>query len=427
MPVSETIHDSHTGATSAQQEAHDQMRVGGSGTSATVVVCLGAAYEDATTEQLDPIVANLHQAFGSHIDQVLLAFPSSRDHAASFQSSGLLLQPYLHSLSGHTLGIHTASAWVAAYELLRAHRSNCCLLLGAEAQTLDAQSIHLLAEAVLEHNADLAVPRYTLPSNQGLINAAILSPLSRAIYNARLRFPLTLDLACSARMVERMAVAAQRFTANNQGDAIVWPVAEAAVANLAIAEIGTGPRDIPQPNDDLAQILSLVAGSLFSDVEAKAAFWQRTRAPKDIVHFNSDLSDPNLGPDHHPGDGEIQNLIETFRIGYSNLQEIWSMVLPPNTLVALKRLSQAPRESFALSDAIWVRIVYDFVLAHRLRTLSRGHLLGAFTPLYLAWVGSRILAAQQGTETDDEQLARAFEADKPYLVSRWRWPDRFNP
>jgi len=26
-----------------------------------------------------------------------------------------------------------------------------------------------------------------------------------------------------------------------------------------------------------------------------------------------------------------------------------------------------------------------------------------------------------------EMLAAAFEADKAYLVARWRWPDRFNP
>jgi hypothetical protein len=24
-------------------------------------------------------------------------------------------------------------------------------------------------------------------------------------------------------------------------------------------------------------------------------------------------------------------------------------------------------------------------------------------------------------------LERAFEQNKPYLVQRWRWPDRFNP
>jgi glucosylglycerate synthase len=26
-----------------------------------------------------------------------------------------------------------------------------------------------------------------------------------------------------------------------------------------------------------------------------------------------------------------------------------------------------------------------------------------------------------------ERLARAYEDGKPYLLSRWRWPDRFNP
>jgi glucosylglycerate synthase len=26
-----------------------------------------------------------------------------------------------------------------------------------------------------------------------------------------------------------------------------------------------------------------------------------------------------------------------------------------------------------------------------------------------------------------ERLCEAYEAGKPYLVSRWRWPDRFNP
>jgi hypothetical protein len=30
-------------------------------------------------------------------------------------------------------------------------------------------------------------------------------------------------------------------------------------------------------------------------------------------------------------------------------------------------------------------------------------------------------------EAHIEALAAAFETDKPYLVSRWRWPDRFNP
>ena len=69
------------------------------------------------------------------------------------------------------------------------------------------------------------------------------------------------------------------------------------------------------------------------------------------------------------------------------------------------------------------------LLAFHLRSLNRGHLLGAFTPLYLAWVASTL-----ATVTDDasaaahrEETAVAFEREKPYLVARWRWPDRFNP
>ena len=90
-----------------------------------------------------------------------------------------------------------------------------------------------------------------------------------------------------------------------------------------------------------------------------------------------------------------------------------------------------PAEQFRMPDALWARIVYDFALAHRLRTINLSHLFGAFTPLYLGWAAS--YAMEIGATTSaladkrTEELAAAFEADKTYLLSRWRWPDRFNP
>jgi hypothetical protein len=32
-----------------------------------------------------------------------------------------------------------------------------------------------------------------------------------------------------------------------------------------------------------------------------------------------------------------------------------------------------------------------------------------------------------GADERLERLCEAFEAEKPYLISRWRWPDRFTP
>jgi hypothetical protein len=122
-------------------------------------------------------------------------------------------------------------------------------------------------------------------------------------------------------------------------------------------------------------------------------------------------------------------MLEAFRLAYTNLQEIWSLVLPPNSLLGLKRLSVTEFSAFRMPDSLWARIVYDFLIAYRLRTINRGHLLGALIPLYLAWVASHINITDSGTNAERhiEALATAFEADKPYLVSRWRWPDRFNP
>ena len=84
-----------------------------------------------------------------------------------------------------------------------------------------------------------------------------------------------------------------------------------------------------------------------------------------------------------------------------------------------------------MPDELWARIVYDFALAHRLRTINRDHLLKSMTPLYLAWVASYAqelsTVGEAAAEQRLERLSIAYESGKSYLVSRWRWPDRFNP
>ena len=121
-------------------------------------------------------------------------------------------------------------------------------------------------------------------------------------------------------------------------------------------------------------------------------------------------------------------MVEAFRLAYANLQEIWRLVLPPHSLLALKRFTVVDAAAFRMPDNLWARIVYDFLIAYRLRTINRGHLLGALIPLYLAWVAGQINVTASGTapESHIEAVAAAFEADKSYLVARWRWPDRFN-
>ena len=123
-------------------------------------------------------------------------------------------------------------------------------------------------------------------------------------------------------------------------------------------------------------------------------------------------------------------MVEYFRLAYANLQEFWSLFLPPLSLLALMRLSAAPPASFTIAPQLWARIVYDFILAFHLRTINRGHLLGAFTSLYLAWVASYLRSAGNSSSASSRVIAEtesAFQLEKPYLLARWRWPDRFDP
>jgi hypothetical protein len=178
---------------------------------------------------------------------------------------------------------------------------------------------------------------------------------------------------------------------------------------------------------DLSTLLQQIVAPLFAEIEQDASSWQRVRGSQPTMEFAGEAgaaaeqkADPV--PDPRP-------MVDAFQLGQRNLQEVWSLVLPPVTLLDLKRLSRQPLESFRMADALWARVVYDFALAYRLRVLSRGHLLGALAPLYLGWVGSRVLevGATAPIGPRQEELERAFEQNKPYLVQRWRWPDRFNP
>jgi glucosylglycerate synthase len=223
-------------------------------------------------------------------------------------------------------------------------------------------------------------------------------------------------------MAERLAVAAQRISLTNQGDALLWPVNEAVAAGFTMDEVDVGARAVPQPSDqDTNSILTLITGSLFADIEAKAALWQRPRRAPLIRRTETEVTPSN-------GTADVARMVAAFRLATANLQEIWSLVLPPNSLLMLKRCSVLDPADFRMPDNLWARIVFDFLIAYRLRTISRGHLLGAMIPLYLAWVAGHINVIASGTpaERHIEAVAAAFEADKPYLVARWRWPDRFN-
>jgi hypothetical protein len=379
------------------------------------------------TQLLVLLAAMTPEQLESILDKLAATFPGGDLLIASPDALPADFHPSLHVVAAPATNASwtlTAADFASAYQLADKNKARAILMLGPESSSLESSAMHDLANAVLTGATDLAVPCYDQPPHAGLISSAILYPLTRALFASRVRFPMAVDLGLSIRMAERLASAAHRFTSLNQGEALLWPIDEARVAGFTIEQFQAGPRVQPHPTEtDLNTILPLLAEPLFADIGAKAAFWQR---------FRPLLSDGNPIPTSPlpttDVTAEITPMLQAFRLAYTNLQEIWGLVLPPSSLLGLKRLAATDGAAFLMPESLWARIVFDFLVAHRLRTINRGHLFGALIPLYLAWVVSHMNITASGIhpESHIEAVAAAFEADKPYLVARWRWPDRFN-
>ena len=322
--------------------------------------------------------------------------------------------------------LHMLAAYQAVYAASEKLGARACCVVASKLEDTSPQWICQLARPMLEENIDLVLPRYARHKFEGLMNRSIISPITRSLYGKRIRNPMGPDLGVSQRLFRKM-LGAERNPRMNGIHPLVSLAPAALCDNLQICEVHLGARIYP-PTDwtNISSLIAQVLGPIFLDIERNAIFWQRMRGSVPV---------PAIGKpvfvSEDTGTIEINRMIESFQLGNRDLQEIWSLVLPPGTLFELRKLSRLPVEQFHMPDELWARIVYDFALAHRLRTISRDHLLKSMTPLYLAWVAS--YAHEMGNEGEAaleqrlERLSVAYESCKSYLVSRWRWPDRFNP
>jgi glucosylglycerate synthase len=371
------------------------------------------------------------RALLSHIEEATTLLNS----AAALVLPQALDAPSHHTLPSVALESSAGDAgtlpWLRPFEqvpaicraALQLH-SKVCAILGPDAHQLSGSAIAAFVEPLLRDQCDLVMPRYPLRPQEGLINRGVLYPMTRALFGKRIHFPLPMDAALSTTMMRVVSEPASHRALKAQPP---WMGVEAVIAGARICELPLAVNHQPRTEGvELANVLASVIGPLFQLVEVHASVWQRSRGTAEV---------PQLAIQNQPiaeqSAIDAQRMLESFMLGLRNLHQIWSLVLPPVALFELSKLARLPAEQFRMPDSLWTRIVYDFALAHRLRSINRAHLFGAFTPLYLGWAASYAMelgpATSELAEQRTEKLAMTFETEKSYFLSRWRWPDRFNP
>jgi hypothetical protein len=257
--------------------------------------------------------------------------------------------------------------------------TRACVVLDAGVRTIEPGWVEALARPVLDETCVLVLPYYVRHPFEGTITKGIVSPVVRALYGVCLRQPVAAEFACSAAVVAHLLEEDLWERDGVQTGVDVWLMLATVAGGFRIGEAELGLR-VHNPHGeralDVATTVTQVVGALFADLERRASDWQRRQAPVPVQRFGG----ASVAPAAVSID--VEPLVESCRLGFRELQDVWTWVLPPRTLFDLRRVVAAPAGSFRFEDDLWARIIYDFAVGYRLRVLARDHLQRSLAPLY---------------------------------------------
>lgn len=389
-----------------------------------ILIALEAGDRESATESAASIRARLADRFAGCNATVLVttAGPETTlvDPAAAPDAPPAAAGPALAegAIAGHLRAVLREAD-------RRGARAAALLSAGAHDESVDW--LGLLLQPILDSDFDFVCPAYRRGRLDGMLNTAIVYPMTRALFGRRVRQPTGWEAAISLGLARfLLAQPAWRRDPVYAGSS-AWLVASVLAGPFRACQawLGRWPGSAGEV-EDASHALARIVGPLFHEMERHTDRWQRVEGSESVPSFGQAgvLSGEPLGVD-------LGALEDGFRLGLRELEALWGLVLPPATLLALRRAAAAPAGQARVSDAFWARIVYDFAVAHSTRAVEPQQLLRSMTSLYLGWVRGFVDDVREldgdGTEARVEALCGWFEREKRYAIARWRWPDSFNP
>jgi hypothetical protein len=280
--------------------------------------------------------------------------------------------------------------------------------------------MQLLVAPVLEHGFDYVAPYYLRHKYDGTITNAIVYPLTRSLYGARVRQPIGGDFGLSGKLASRYLSKPVWDSDVARYGIDVWMTTTAICEGFRVCQafLGAKIHDAKDPGADLSEMFTQVVATVFGLMETYESCWRAAgdSEPVPLVGFP-------FGVGLEPVSVDVGRMMNLFRAGEANLQEVWQRVFAREDLAALASLARNGGSARGLDDHLWARLVYDLACAFHRRVIDRQHLVKASLPLYMAWVASFVgqVADCGAAEVDDriERLCVAYEEEKPYLVKRW--------
>ncbi|MGI8998858.1 MAG: glycosyltransferase [Candidatus Limnocylindria bacterium] len=342
-----------------------------------------------------------------YLEKVILVSPKHKLQRISFTYQG-------------TSGKGTAVR--ALFEVARELKVKAMVMVDSDLRSIVPEWVELLAGPILKGGYDYVTPMYARYKYDGTITNNISYPLTRALYGSRIRQPIGGDFGVSGDLVSRYLELDTFDDLTARFGIDVWMTHSAINEGFAVcqARLGAKIHDAKDPAGDLGPMFRQVVGTLFKLAGRYEDRWLRVRGSHPIPEYGFErvVAPEEIAVNHG-------KLIDNFEAARLTQRDVWAGMLGAEQLERVMTLDlEGEPSTFHFSAELWIRCLYDALVAFHRPGTDREQLLAALTPLYFGRTAGFIsdtldMTTDQAERVIDDQ-ARQFEELKPYLLSRWR-------
>jgi hypothetical protein len=376
-----------------------------------------------------------------YIERILLVRPTNKLARVS------LTYPEIDGSGGKGAALRTIFEIAAELEV------QALVVVDSDLRSIGPEWIELLAGPILKGGYDFVAPLYARHKHDGTITNSVTYPLTRALYGHRIRQPIGGDFGVSSDLV-RHYLATDDWTPEVSKFGIdIWMTTHAVTGGFAVCQTRLGAKihDPKDPGADLGPMFRQVVSTILRLAVANAPRWRNVHGSHDTPAYGFErYVDPT------PLEVNVLRLLDEFTAAPAIHAATWEAMLAPETLAGVGGRSHdagavaervratlgdggdgsagaaAKPDTFATADAaagfsfpdeLWVRVIYDLVIAARNEPDRVDEFVMALVPVYFGRVASSVIEnrflSTEEAEASVERQAREFERLKPYLVDRW--------
>lgn len=296
------------------------------------------------------------------------------------------------------------------------------IMVDADLKSITTEWVENLV-APLFDGYDYVVPVYLRHKYDGTITNNIAYPMLRTLYGLRVRQPIAGDFGISGMLARNYLIEKTRTKSVTQFGIDIWMTTIAIGRKFKVCQTFMGSPKIHNPKDpasDLGPMFSEVVGTIFQLMGDFAYLWKESKMSKPSVIYGfglgQDLAIPNVSVSR-------DQLYKSIMKGFEMYSDNWKKVLSDTTWKEINKIKDIKMEEFYYPSSLWARILFDFSIAYHNKSMDRDQLIEMLIPFYhsrtLVYVNKTLDMNMQEAEEYLENVNRAFESEKEYLINRW--------